>query len=172
MATWGLRQPKTERQTRKEIQKYDVRTTDLDVWIRFVNVNDEKNVIEPIICFALISVMNIMKHTMYNDKDDVSTIKINVYIGSILSNKLIHMKTQCKQLGNGCEHLYVSICLTTQTYATWMSTIRNVAHPLQIHMWRRISKTKNLHTKDNVCIKNSYSNVKTQYVWVTLMQFA
>jgi hypothetical protein len=51
--------------------KNDVRTTKLDMWIWFVNVYVEKNVFEPIICIATIGV-NIIKHTLNNDKYDVS----------------------------------------------------------------------------------------------------
>ena len=98
-----------------------------------MNVYVEKNVFEPIICIAAIGV-NIMKHKLYNNKYDVKIIKMNVYIGMILTNKLIHIKYQCKQLDNRCEHLYISICLTTQTCETCMSTIRYVAHPSQMHM--------------------------------------
>jgi len=90
-------------------------------------------VFEPIISIAKIGV-NIKKHKLYNDIYDVIIIKINVYIAMILSNKLIHIKKQCKQLDNRSEHLYVSICLTTQTCATCMSTIRYVAHPSQKKM--------------------------------------
>ncbi len=99
----------------------------------FANVYVEKNVIEPIICIAKIGV-TIMKHKLYNDKYDVSIIKINLYIGMLLPIKLTHIKNQCKQLDNRSGHLYVSICITTQTCATCMSTIRYVAHPLQMHM--------------------------------------
>ena len=90
-------------------------------------------VFEPIISIAKIGV-NIKKHKLYNDIYDVIIIKINVYIAMILSNKLIHIKKQCKQLDNRSEHLYVSICLTTQTCPTCMSTIRYVAHPSQMEM--------------------------------------
>jgi hypothetical protein len=140
----------------------DVRTTELEMWIWFVNVYVEKNVFQPIICIPTIGV-NIMKRKLYNNKYDVSIIKINVYIGMILTNKLIHIKNQCKQQNNRCEHLYISICLTTQTCGTCMSTIRYVAHPSQMHMWTCISnKPSNIDIrKDNVYIKNSKANVKT-----------
>ena len=153
--------------------KNDVRTTELEMWIWFVNVYVEKNVFEPIICIVPIGV-NIMKHKLYNDKYDVSLIKINVYIGMILANKLIHIKNQCKQLDNRSGHLYVSICLTTQTCATCMSTIRYVAHPSQMNMWTCISnKPWNIDIrKNNLYIKNSNANVKTEYVRVNWTQFA
>jgi hypothetical protein len=119
-------------------------------------------VFEPIISIAEIGV-NIKKHKLYNDIYDVIIIKINVYIAMILSNKLIHIKKQCKQLDNRSEHLYVSICLTTQTCATCMSTIRYVAHPSQKKMWTCISNNpSNIDIrKDNVCIENCNANVKT-----------
>ena len=46
-------------------------------------------------------------------------------------------------------------------------------HTLQNHMWRCIPKhTKNIYMqKENVSIIKSHSNVKTEYVWVTLTQF-
>jgi hypothetical protein len=146
----------------KGMTKNDVWTTELEMWIWFVNVYVEKNVFEPIICIATIGV-NIMKHKLYNNKYDASIIKINVYIGMILANKLVHIKNQCKQLDNRSGHLYVSICLTTQTCATCMSTIPYVAHTSQMHMWTCISnKPSNIDIrKDNVYIKNSKANVKT-----------
>ena len=83
-------------------------------------------------------------------------------------------QNQCKQLDNRSGHRYVSICLTTQTCATCMSTIRYVAHPSQKKMWTWISnKPSNIDIrKDNVYIQNSNANVKTQYVRVTWTQFA
>ena len=115
-----------------------------------------------------------MKHTLNNDKYDVSLTKINVYIGMIVANKLIHIKNQCKQLDNRSGHRYVSICLTTPTCATCMSTIRYVAHQSQMHMWTCISdKPSNIDIrKYNVYIKNYNANVKTKYVRVTWTQFA
>jgi hypothetical protein len=94
MATRGPRQPQRARQARKEWKKTktnDVRTTELEMWIWFVNVYVEKNVFAPIICIATIGV-NIMKHKLHNNKYDASIIKLNVYIEMILANKLIHIK--------------------------------------------------------------------------------
>ncbi len=121
-----------------------------------------KNVFEPIISIAKIGVI-IKKHKLYNSTYDVNIIKINVYIAMVLSNKLIHIKKQCKQIDNRSERLYVSICLRAQTCATCMSTIRYVAHPSQKEMWTCISnKPSNIDIrKDYVCIKNCNANVKT-----------
>jgi hypothetical protein len=68
MATTGPRQPQRARQARKEWQKTknNVWTTELEMWIWFVNVYVEKNVFEPIICIATIGV-NIMKQKLNND---------------------------------------------------------------------------------------------------------
>ena len=48
-----------------------------------------------------------MKHKLDNDKYDVSIIKINVYIGMILPNKLTHIKNQCKTTR---QSIWTSVC--------------------------------------------------------------